>query len=213
MGAFVNAWREAQTIMIALLGLAVGSGLLRKKWLTGLSLLLVGGVAFFFRDPDRTPESESEQAILSPADGWVMEIVSGEEEPHFIQGDSQRITIFLSLFDVHVQRSPYRGVVRLAHHTAGSYKPAFLSGSVENESLLLGLETGRGPLAVRQVAGVLARRIVCRANLDQALQTGERYGLIKFGSRVDLILPPQARIAVKEGQHVSGGQTVVAWWE
>ena len=117
------AWREVRAIVLGLLGLTVLLWI-KQRWLGLISAGLLGWVIYFFRDPDRSPASTSPNVILAPADGRVTEIVDCEEEPHYIRGSAQRITIFLSLFDVHVQRSPYAGEVHYLHYQPGHFVPA-----------------------------------------------------------------------------------------
>jgi phosphatidylserine decarboxylase len=181
---------------------------------SGLALLLgilLGWVFYFFRDPDRTPALSAPDLIVAAADGKVtaIELV---EEPHFFKGPARRISVFLSIFDVHVQWMPYPGQVKLLHYQPGSFAPAFLKDTQDNESNLIGFVTPHGLMAVKQIAGILARRIVCWVNLDEQVSQGQRLGLIKFGSRVDLLLPPDVDVLIHVGQKLYGGQTIVARW-
>lgn len=205
------AWREVKTIYLSLIGLALTAFIIRQKWLAGLALGLLGWVIYFFRDPDRTAPSTSSDFILAPADGRITKI-DLVDEPHFIKGPARRISIFLSLFDVHVQRMPYEGQVRFLRYQSGGFAPAFLDELGDNETNLIGLNTSRGRIVVKQIAGILARRIVCWVDLDDQIRTGQRLGLIKFGSRVEVLLPPDVAIFVKVGQQVYGSQTIVARW-
>jgi len=205
------AWREVRTIVLGLTGAIVLAFLAKKRGLALLITSLLGWIFYFFRDPERSPDSVSPEAILSPADGKVtaIELI---EEPLFFHGPAQRVSMFLSLFDVHWQRSPYQGQVQFLHYQPGSFAPAFLKSAGENEANFIGLSTPRGPLGVKQIAGILARRIVCWPGLGDELSTGQRLGLIKFGSRVDLLLPPEVEIVAHVGQQLYGGQSVVARW-
>jgi phosphatidylserine decarboxylase len=148
---------------------------------------------------------------LAPADGQVtaVELI---EEPYYFKSQARRISVFLSLFDVHVQRSPYEGLVELLHYQSGHFAPAFLQDTQSNEANLIGLATPHGPIAVKQIAGILARRIICWPKPGDTLARGQRLGLIKFGSRVDLLLPPQVEVLVQVGQQVYSGQTLMARW-
>ena len=206
------ALREVYFIFVGLVAFTLGSALLRRWRIAIVLAALLAWICYFFRDPERTPDLADDDVILAPADGRVTKI-QRVAEPHFIRGQAQRITIFLSIFDVHVQRSPYAGRVKLIHYQPGGFAPAFMGHADENESNLLGLETARGPFAVTQMTGILARRIVCWAKLGDELARGERFGLIKFGSRVDLYLPENAIPLVQPGQTVYGGQTVIARWQ
>jgi phosphatidylserine decarboxylase len=204
------AWREVRVIVLGLLGLTILLWLKQRR-LALISAGLLGWVIAFFRDPDRSPVSSSPEVILAPADGRVMEI-DREEEPHFIRGPARRITIFLSLFDVHVQRSPYAGEVQYLHYQPGRFVPAYRHDAHSNEANMIGLKTSHGPMLIKQIAGILARRIVCWAESGDQLAAGQRLGLIRFGSRVDLLLPPDVDLEVKIGQQVYGGETIVARW-
>jgi phosphatidylserine decarboxylase len=206
------AWREVPAIVSALTTAVIVPLLTRRwRWLAVLPAVLLGWVFYFFRDPERTPELLAPDLVIAPADGRVTDIEL-VNEPLFFQGQARRVSVFMSVFDVHVQRSPYTGQVRLVHYQPGDFAPAYLKDTHSNESNLIGLETPRGPLAIKQIAGVLARRIVCRVQPGDTLVTGQRLGLIKFGSRVDLFLPLTAAVLVTVGQQVYGGQTVLARW-
>jgi phosphatidylserine decarboxylase len=209
--ALTIAWQQIRPIFLLLLGSTLFS-LWRRKWLGGAVLgTLFLWTCYFFRDPERLPADENPDIIVSPADGRVQKI-EVVEEPVFFEGQARRITIFLSIFDVHVQRSPYAGEVVHVCYQSGSFAPAFADSADENESNLIGLQTERGLLAVVQLTGAIARRIICRCDVGDRLDRGERYGLIKFGSRVDLYLPPGVEVLVREGQRVAGGRTSIARW-
>ena len=176
-------------------------------WVGALALALVT-LAFlgFFRDPDRRPPSLP-GAVLAPADGKVMAIAQVEDR---WVGPATRVSIFLSPLDVHVNRTPVAGIVRDVEYKAGRFLAAYRpEASEENERCTVALETDAGRMAVRQIAGVLARRIVCRVRPGDKLQAGERYGLIRFGSRTDLVVARGTEIRVKEGDRVRGGETVM----
>jgi phosphatidylserine decarboxylase len=205
------AWREVKGIVLALAGASLLAWFIKLRGLALLLASLLGWVFFFFRDPDRLPPSSAEEWILAPADGKVTDIEL-IDEPYFFNGPARRISVFLSIFDVHVQRSPYQGLVELLRYQPGSFAPAFLKDTHTNESNFIGLSTPRGPVAVKQIAGILARRIVCWPQPGDGLARGQRLGLIKFGSRVDLLLPPEVELLVQVGQQLYGGQTIVARW-
>lgn len=205
------AWREVPAIVLGLTGTMLLTLMSRRRWLALFSALLLGWIFYFFRDPERIPISAAPEFIIAPADGRVTDI-DLVEEPHFIQGRARRVTVFMSIFDVHVQHSPYSGVVASVYYQPGSFAPAFLKDTHDNESNLIGLETPHGRIAVKQIAGILARRIVCWVESGDEVITGQRLGLIRFGSRVDLLLPPAAKVLVSVGQQVYGGQTIVARW-
>ncbi|SDO19370.1 phosphatidylserine decarboxylase [Klenkia soli] len=182
--------------------------------LLGLSAYM----ALFFRDPQRrcdtTPPGTDD--VLSPADGMVMvagpaqEGVAPEPVP---EGGWQQVSIFLSVVDVHVNRSPYRGTVTSSTYTPGSFLAAYRAESAHrNERSEIWLADGDRTVVFRQLVGVLARRIVTRTGPGEQLAAGERMGLMKFGSRMDVFLPADATLAVTKGQRVRGGETVIARW-
>ena len=165
----------------------------------------------FFRDPEATVPAES-RAVVSPAHGTV-DVIDEVEEKSFIGERCRRVSIFLSVFDVHVQNAPVAGRVALLKHCPGKFVNAMRSdcGSY-NENVLVGIEADGGRIGVRLIAGLLARRIVPWVTEGDALAKGERISLIQFGSRVDLYLPWSATIRVTIGQKVKGGETIVASW-
>lgn len=173
-------------------------------------VVLAAFVFSFFRDPERKPPPGAD-AALAPADGTVTDIEE-VEEPHFLGGRALRIGIFLSVFDVHVNRAPLDGRVKGVRYSPGRFLDARdpLCKS-ENESNLVGLEGARGPFAVRQVAGLIARRIVCPVKEGDPVARGQRMGMIKFGSRTELLVPAGARVKVETavGRKVRGGETVL----
>ncbi len=211
LSGILAAWREVQAIVLGLTSVSLLALLTKKQKLALLSAILLGWVFYFFRDPERVPASPSDEWILAPADGKVtdIEIV---DEPLFFKGQAQRVSVFLSLFDVHVQRAPYQGRVEFLQYQPGSFAPAFLKDTHSNENNFIGLSTPNGPIGVKQIAGILARRIVCRPDIGDELAAGQRLGLVKFGSRVDLLLPLEVEILVQVGQQTYGGQTVVGKW-
>jgi phosphatidylserine decarboxylase len=205
------AWREVRGLVLGLM-LLCGLGLMLRQRAVGMvaaGLLLA--VFYFFRDPERAPAHPTEPLVLAPADGRVQAIDVVAEE-RFLQGPARRLTIFLSLANVHVQRAACAGDVRLIHYQAGGFVPAFWRRAERNETNFVGIMTAHGPLVIAQICGILARRIVCWVKVGDRLAQGERLGLIKFGSRVDLYLPLQCELLVGVGQRVYGGQTPVARW-
>ena len=212
INGIISAWREVKPIVIGLVGLSFIGIVLKHKWLTTISTLFLGGVFYFFRDPERFPELIAPDIIFSPADGRIIKIEQVNES-EFMQGECQRVTIFLSLFDVHVQHTPYPSVVKSIKYQSGGFAPALFKHADDNESNSICLETQHGPLIVKQMTGLLARRIVCWVDLEDQLELGQRLGLIKFGSRVDLFLPTdKVALLVQAGQTVYGGQTAIARW-
>jgi len=181
-------------------------------WAGWIKVALALGVvaafmAFFFRDPERTAPSVA-GAILAPADGRVVDVRAGVEDP-FV-GLAQAVSIFLSPLDVHVNRSPLAGLVVDVAYRPGAKMAAYRpEASERNERTVIAIQGETARVVVRQIAGVLARRIVCRVRPGDKLTTGERFGLIKFGSRTDLIVPASVRLQVKPGDRVRGGETVM----
>ncbi len=183
-----------------------------------LGLLWVGFALFtlyFFRDPKpRVPQGTG--LVVAPGHGKV-DLVDVFSEPRFLEGECQRISIFLSVLDVHVQNAPVTGRVALLKHTPGQFMSALRSDcGLHNENVLLGLEAddpAGEKLGVRLIAGVLARRIVPWVKPGDAVQRGDRISLIQFGSRVEIYLPLRAKIRVQVGDRVVGGETVLAVFE
>jgi phosphatidylserine decarboxylase len=187
---------------------AVGSAAGHPAALVPL-LLGVGFCLYFFRDPERTPPP-GDHLVVSPADGRVLEVVE-EREDRFLSAPTTRVSIFMSPLDVHVNRSPVAGAVELVRHTAGKFRAAFHDkASLDNERNAVVLDGGGRRYLVVQVAGALARRIVCRRRVGDRLARGERFGMIMFGSRVDLFLPAGVVPRVAKNDRVRAGLTVVA---
>jgi len=174
-----------------------------------IPLIPLGIVVWFFRDPERSGTDDPE-IMLSPADGRVSDIEE-VDEPNFIRGKAKRIGIFLSPFNVHVNRTPCEGTVRHITYKAGEFLPAYNpEAPTRNECVSLGLELEGGlRVMVRQVTGILARRIICQTDYGAQLKRGQRYGMIKFGSRTELYVPIEqfAECLVKIGDNVVGGTT------
>jgi len=164
---------------------------------------------YFFRNPDRAVVDKPD-LIVGPCDGTVMDITKIQED-QYLHAETIRIGIFLSVFNVHVQRAPLAGEVTLVQHQPGKFLPAFNpDASTENEYIAMRIETNNGTILVKQISGILARRCVNFAQLGDRLLTGQRFGLIKFGSRVELFLPPETEILVSIGDPVVGGLTKMA---
>lgn len=171
---------------------------------------LLAGVAlaclFFFRDPERTPPG-LRGAVLAPADGRVREI--REHHDPFV-GEAVRVSIFLSPLDVHVNRSPISALVTEVEHRPGRFLPAYRAeASEQNERCRIALQGEAARVTVSQIAGVVARRVVCRVRPGDKLQAGERFGLIRFGSRTDLVVPKGTRLRCRSGDKVRGGESVI----
>lgn len=180
-------------------------------WLEPLSIVfIVLGLFFvyFFRDPERVPPNDP-NVIVSPADGKIILIRNGEDT--LCPNSHHEISIFMSPLDVHVNRAPFDGNVREVIYTPGKFFSAFKERAYrENENIKITLTTEHGEIILRQVAGFIARRAICWVKEGQFLQKGERFGMIKFSSRVDICIPQDFNIIVREGQKVKAGETVIA---
>jgi phosphatidylserine decarboxylase len=174
--------------------------------LLALPIVLAAFFLWFFRDPSRTiPQGAGE--IVSPADG----IVTEAEWIETVNGSRLRLSIFLNVFDVHVNRSPVAGTVKLVEFREGQFMNAMKPESVlNNEQTLIVVDAGRYDVSFKQIAGLLARRIVCNVKAGDRVERGQRIGLIKFGSRVDVLMPAEANLKVKTGSRVRGGSSVLA---
>jgi phosphatidylserine decarboxylase len=170
--------------------------------------VLMGFITFFFRNPNRSIPSDN-NLILSPADGKVMSVCEVYDD-QFLNQVGLKVTIFLSVFDVHVNRSPIAGEIKFQQYTCGRFRPAYKETvGCENERHSIGLENDKMRVLVTQIAGILARRIVSWVTLGSVLQKGERYGMIKFASCTEIIVPKTVEIVVKKGDKVRGGETVI----
>ncbi len=175
-------------------------------WLVLIPVFVACFFLWFFRDPQRVTPSLPGQ-IVSPADGLVTEA----EWIELPAGSRLRLSIFLNVFDVHVNRSPIAGVVKLCEFRKGRFMNAMKAESVlENEQTLIVIDAGTYEVGFKQIAGLLARRIVCNLKAGDRVERGQRIGLIKFGSRCDVLLPAEADLKVKTGMRVVGGKTVLA---
>jgi phosphatidylserine decarboxylase len=181
-------------------------------WITVLGLLATVFFAYFFRDPERDIPSDPE-AIISPADGRVV-LVDEVQEKEFLESTARRVAIFMNVFDVHVNRAPVTGLVTKMQHRPGEYKAASRADAgLRNEQQAVVLEGKYGQrVLVVQIAGLLARRIIPFVKPGQQLALGERFGMICFGSRVDVYLPPDSSIQVKVGDRVKAGSSIIGRW-
>ena len=179
-------------------------------WLAAFVLLLLAlWVAYFFRDPERVGE-RGPSLIVSPADGKLI-MITEIDEPSFMQGRAVRLSIFMNVFDVHVNRYPVEGVVKYIHYNQGKFFNASTDkSSLENEQMSVGIDTGRYRVLVRQIAGLIARRIVTYSKLAETVRQGDRMGIIRFGSRVDVFLPLGSALRVKLGDLTTAGVSVLA---
>ena len=187
---------------------AAASALVLPPALTAVLLLIPVAVALFFRDPSRTPPADAD-LVLSPADGTVMHAGparDGEAPP----GEWQQVTIFLSVLDVHINRTPVAGRVTRVAYFAGSFLPAFRHDAHKNERSEIWIDHDGVLIVARQVVGMLARRVVCRVAPGDRLTAGARIGLMKFGSRMDVFVPASAAVTVRPGDKVRAAETVIA---
>jgi phosphatidylserine decarboxylase len=189
------------------------AGLALASWWVALALWLPVAVwvVAFFRDPVRTgPRGDA--VVIAPADGKVVSVIE-MDEPTFLGGKATRISIFMNVFNVHVNRYPASGTVAWRAYLPGRFlNAASEKASLDNEQSSVGLETARGRILVRQIAGLVARRIVTDHEVGEAVQQADRMGLIRFGSRVDVFLPAGAVPRVRVGETTMAGQSVIAEW-
>jgi len=191
-------------LLLGIVAIAIG-----WRWSAAILFLLGAFVVYFFRDPERKIPTDA-SVVVSPADGRVMEVVDEDLDGH--QG--MRISIFLAIWNVHVNRAPAAGRIERVEYRPGKFYAAMRSrASSENEQNAIYLSTDRGLIMFKQIAGWVARRVVCWKRPSDTVNIGERFGLIRFGSRMDLWLPEGAEILVTPGQHVAGGSSVVARWK
>ncbi|MBO6575566.1 MAG: phosphatidylserine decarboxylase family protein [Rhodothermales bacterium] len=175
-----------------------------------LGVLVFAFTLWFFRDPSRTPPDDVEELLLAPADGKVVEIVQ-EEDRLYLKGSVKRISIFLSPLNVHVNRSPATGVIEFDEYVPGEYLVAWHpKASEKNERSQLGLMHASGTKVLfKQIAGAVARRIVYHVGVGDSLKAGERFGIVKFGSRMDVIVPPHIPVFAEVGDRVVAGETIL----
>ena len=186
--------------------------LLDMRVLAVLGLLAATFICWFFRDPDRLVPS-GEDLVVSPADGKVIKIEEVQETPYF-EGPCTRISVFMSIFNVHVNRSPHEGIVRKVTYYPGKFFSANLDkASAENEHNALLLESPTGKcVGFVQIAGLVARRIICNVQEGDSLRRGQRFGMICFGSRLDVYLPSGTEITARVGEKVKAGGSILAKW-
>jgi phosphatidylserine decarboxylase len=192
---------------------AFGLAVTRRSWGLWLAafvlLLLALWVAYFFRDPERTGERGA-SLVVSPADGRLI-MITEVDEPAFVKGKAIRLSIFMNVFNVHVNRYPVDGVVRYVHYNKGKFlNAAAEKSSLENEQSSVGIESGGRRILVRQIAGLIARRIVTYSKVGDSAKQGERMGIIRFGSRVDVFIPTTSKVRAKLGDLTTAGVTVLA---
>ncbi|HUI30685.1 MAG TPA: phosphatidylserine decarboxylase family protein [Candidatus Acidoferrales bacterium] len=180
------------------------------KVILDIAALAAGASTFyFFRDPDRTLQMSGDHVVISPADGRVV-FCSEVEEPEFLRSRAKMISIFMSPVDVHVNRIPVNGTVKFLKYVKGEYLVAFDEKSSDrNERMLIGIENKGARVLFKQIAGFIARRIVCNLSEGQTVTAGERFGMIKFGSRVDVLLPLNCDVKVKLNDKIFAGSTII----
>jgi phosphatidylserine decarboxylase len=212
----VNVAREGLVFIAVAVLLAVGAyaaALSRRSWalwILAFALTLVSlWVVYFFRDPERTGQRGS-GVVIAPADGKIV-MIADVDEPAFIHGRATRISIFMNVFNVHVNRYPVSGTVRFVHYNPGKFlNAATEKSSLENEQMSVGIDAGATRVLVRQIAGLIARRIVTYSREGEQVEQGERMGIIRFGSRVDVFIPTSSRVVVRNGESTLAGSTVLA---
>ena len=212
----MNFAREGYPFILVALALAAAgytAALMRRSWplwlLAFVLTVLLLWVAYFFRDPERTG-ARGENLVISPADGRVIEIVE-VDEPAFIQGRAIRISVFMNVFNVHVNRYPVSGRVAYVHYNPGKFMNAAAEkASLDNEQMSVGVQGPKHRILFRQIAGLVARRIVTYSRVGDEAEQGERMGIIRFGSRVDVFMPLGTKVLAKIGDRPVAGTTVLA---
>ena len=199
----------AALAVVAAFALAVA----RRSWTLWLLAVIVTlialWVAYFFRDTERTGDRGA-RLVVAPADGRLI-MMTEVDEPTFVQGRAFRMSIFMNVFNVHVNRYPVDGVVRHVQYNKGKFiNAAAEKSSLENEQMSVGIESGERRILVRQIAGLIARRIVTYSKAGDVVRQGDRMGIIKFGSRVDVFVPTDAQVMAKVGDLTTAGTTVLA---
>jgi phosphatidylserine decarboxylase len=199
-------------LIAAAVVIAVGLFVSQPAWKA--VLIVVGAAVFlftawFFRDPERRTPGDAD-AVISPADGRIV-IIKETAEPNFLGDSAVQISIFMSPLNVHVNRFPFNGTVAFHRYIPGKFLVAWEEKASEaNERALIGIERGSTRILFTQIAGVVARRIVCPVRVGDSAVAGRRFGMIKFGSRVDVFVPRSARVLVRLNQNVTAGETILA---
>ena len=212
----MNFAREGYPFIGIAMALAIAAyalALARRSWSLWLLAIVITvlalWVAYFFRDPERTGERGS-HLVVAPADGKLI-MITEVDEPNFIGGRATRLSIFMNVFNVHVNRYPVDGTVEYIHYNPGKFlNAAAEKSSLENEQSSVGIQSGTNRILVRQIAGLIARRIVTYSQKGQQVKQGDRMGLIRFGSRVDVFIPTDAKMRAQLGALTTAGSTVLA---
>jgi phosphatidylserine decarboxylase len=203
--------REGYPFILAAVVVTALIWFLSSGWLFSIALLATVFVISFFRDPERDIPGDPD-SIVSPADGKVIKVERLREE-RLLKDEALKVSIFMNIFDVHVNRTPVSGrVVNIIYNPGRFFSANLDKASFENEQNALLVEEARGRLVLNQIAGLVARRIVCRIREGTELRKGERIGMVMFGSRVDLYLPLNTNVIVKVGDRVKAGSSVLGYW-
>lgn len=201
--------KEGYPFILFFAVITVLSVFFKMHWVTAVALILTLFMLYFFRDPDRNTVP-GEDLFYSPADGKIVQIRETVED-ELLNQKMLEVSVFMNAFNVHVNRSPCKGTVSRVKYYPGRFMAAFKEeASKANEHINMVLQCAENTIMVRQVAGLLARRAVCRMKEGDALRQGERYGIIKFSSRVDIFLPLDSMVKVQLGDKVKAGETVIA---
>ena len=205
-----SGWKEGFPFYAPVLAAAVLLGFFPViGWFAPVVAVLGVCMALFFRDFPRTITA-ADHEVVSPADGTVVAIEDLDESPHY-DGPTRRVSIFLSVFNAHLNRAPYPGTVTAVKYAPGAFKDARLPETSQvNESNAVWMDTPRGPMTIRQISGAVARRIVCPVGVGTTLAKGEKFGMIRFGSRTELYLPAGTEVTVTLNQSVYAGTTIMA---
>ena len=199
---------EGRWIFAVLFGLAIVCSFF-SVWLMLICLALIGYTFAFFRDPTR-PDPPDKNGVVAAADGTIIDIVEAEEQ-EVLKSRTKRVGIFLSIFDVHTNRAPVAGRITFRQHHKGMCLDARRAEcSEKNEAMTWAFQNPRATIVVRQLTGAIARRIVAWSKVGDELKRGDRFGMIRFGSRTEVYLPLDAKVLVKVGDHVKGGASVIA---
>jgi phosphatidylserine decarboxylase len=212
----LNFAREGYPFIGIAMALAIAAyalALARRSWSLWLLAIVITvlalWVAYFFRDPERSGERGS-HLVVAPADGKLI-MITEVDEPNFIGGRATRLSIFMNVFNVHVNRYPVDGTVEYIHYNPGKFLNAMAEkSSLENEQSSVGIQSGPHRILVRQIAGLIARRIVTYSQKGQQVKQGDRMGLIRFGSRVDVFIPTDSKTRAQLGALTTAGSTVLA---
>ncbi len=201
----------AAVLAMGLVLLGLKFGLVGRVLCFAAAALALGFTLYFFRDPQRTPPPGAEALLLAPADGKVVLVADVAEEPLYLKGPARQVSIFLSPLNVHVNRVPADGVVEFVRYVPGQYLVAWHpKASQKNERSELGLRhPGGTQVLFKQIAGAVARRIVYHLRVGDRVEAGQRFGIVKFGSRMDVLVPPSVQIEVQVGDRVTAGETIL----